>query len=100
MVEALGYESFFANGANEEYKDLPVPECFEYLFEMFMELYSFSGEDGITWQEIESYCHVRRLALTQFEIDYIIKIRLWADSQISEMREDSRGAMRKDENDE
>mgnify|MGYP006916050410 CR=1 FL=1 len=40
---------------------------------------------------------MRRMELKQFEVDYIIKIRSWADSQTSAMREESRNVADEEE---
>ena len=93
-------EVFYSSPENDVYKDIPIPFCFSDIFNMFLEMYVMSGQDGITWQSIRAYCEVRKLKLSQFEIDYIIKIRSWAEDQISQMREDSRNDMKKEKSEE
>ena len=59
------------------------------MFDVFLELYSLGGQDGITWQEMDSYCNMRRVVLSQVEIGYIIKIRSWVEDETASMRDDS-----------
>lgn len=84
----MGLEVFYSSPQNEVYKDLPIPFSFTDVFGYFLELYALSGQDGITWQSIESYCHVRDITLSQFEIDYILKIRSWVEDETAKMRDE------------
>lgn len=66
-------------------QDIPMPQCFNYVFNIFMEIYNHSKE-MITWCDIQAYEEVRCVKLQQVEIDYIIKINNIANSQINEMQ--------------
>lgn len=77
------------NHKYDEYHDIPVPLCFKYIYNVFIELYNnASAESGFTWQDMESYCAVRKIKLSQLEIDYIIKCKNWANSEINKLRKD------------
>lgn len=59
---------------------------------MFLELYNgctvvggISTFKHITWTDIESYCRIRKIDLTQLEVDYLIKIKAWASEEISKL---------------
>lgn len=69
----------------DEYKDIEPPPCFRFVFETYLELYKHSNE-VITWTDIASYMSVRDLALQQIEIDFILKINVWANNEIYELR--------------
>lgn len=42
----------------------------------------FSAFRHITWQDIDSYCRLRKITLSQLEIDYLLKIKNWASDEI------------------
>ena len=43
----------------------------------------------MTWTDICSYAIMRKIDFRQIEIDYILKCKNWADSQIKKMRDDA-----------
>lgn len=83
----MGEEYFYSHSEYEYLYDLPIPLCFQDVFNIFLELYNFSGE-SITWQSIDAYERVRDISLQQIEIDYIIKMNTWANVIISQLREE------------
>lgn len=90
MIKDLGRngeKEFYSNEAYSDLWDIPVPPCFVYIFNVFIELYN-SVDGGITFNDIKVYCDVRKVELKQIEIDYILKMKSWAASQIHEMEKD------------
>ena len=65
-----------------------MPPCFVYIFNVFIELYNQSGEQGITFNDIKVWEEVRDTKLKQIEVDYILKCRAWAASQIHDMEKE------------
>ena len=47
--------------------------------------------ENITWTDINSYAIIRNIKFRQIEIDYLLKCNAWANSKISEMKEDAEG---------
>lgn len=58
-----------------------------FVFRAFLEIFNHSGET-VTWTDIKNWCEMRRVVLTQFEIDHILMCIGWANSQIKKMRDD------------
>lgn len=44
--------------------------------------------DAITWKDVQAYCDMRKIELSQYEIDVIIKIKRWANEEIAKLKED------------
>ena len=86
-IRQCGEDVCYENKANEYLFDISPPDCFVYLFSVFVELYSGSTEK-ITHQDIESYCNIRRCTLSQYELDIIWKMNYWANSEIAKMQEE------------
>lgn len=89
LIKGIGEEEFYRNANYKQFWDYPCPFCFLFIFKVFLELYNgctvvggFSAFKHITWQDIESYCKIRKLELTQLEIDYLLKIKGWASDEI------------------
>lgn len=94
-IKQLGVKEFYSNKSYEYLWDKPVPCCFVFIFNVFLEIYNSCTLVGgltyarnITWQDIESYCRLRKIDLSQLEIDYLLKIKGWADQQIAELEKD------------
>lgn len=85
LIKDLGREEFEASRHYEELRDIPPPPCMAFVFEAFIELYNMSGEGGITFADIETYRRVRRVELSQYEIDCLIKCRGWAQREINRL---------------
>ena len=90
MIAVLGKDEFYKNEANEKYFDIDVPLCFVWLFNVFVELYNASGEQ-LTWCDIDAYTRVRDVVFTQSEIDVVLKMKYWAESEAAKLREDGEG---------
>lgn len=88
LIKAIGEEKFNKNPKYDEFYEPSIPFCFIYIFNIFMELFNNSGEGGFNWQDINSYCQVRKINLSQTEIDYIMKCKKWASNEISKLRDD------------
>lgn len=85
----MGAEFFFSRREYDYLHDIEVPPEFSYEFGVFMELYRLSGEGGISWESMRAWCELRRARLEQREIDVILKINSWANSEISELEQES-----------
>lgn len=95
LIEDIGEEEFFNNESYKEFWDYPCPFCFLYIFKVFLELYNsctviggVSYFEHITWQDIDSYCRVRKIDLSQLEIDYLLKIKNWAKDEINKLEKE------------
>lgn len=84
MIKAMGMEEFYSYPENEVYKDKEIPFPFLFVFQTFMEIYQMS-KDAVTWTDIDCYCRVRNIKLSQTEIDYIILINRWVIKITNEM---------------
>lgn len=42
----------------------------------------------ITFQDIESYCKMRKIELSQYELDLINKMSRWAGEEIGKLRKE------------
>lgn len=80
----MGKEEFLACGQFKELYEPVVPPFFVFLYQMFVELY----REDMTWQEVESYCRLRGIRLTQYEMDVIIRMKGWAYEQIEAMKKE------------
>lgn len=87
MIKTMGKESFEKSPYKDEYKTINPPLSFLYLFNIFIELYNNSKEGCITWNDIYSYCQLKKIQLHQWEISLIIKCKGWANSEISILKE-------------
>lgn len=87
IIEQVGEYEFFHNENYSELWDIDIPTCFIFEFNTYLEIYKMSG-DSVTWCDIEAYCNVRRLCLSQREIDVIISINRMAVSEIARLKED------------
>lgn len=76
----MGIEEFYAVKENEQYRSLPIPIFFTRLFSIFIEIENLKGE-SLTWTILESYCKIRNVSLSQYEIDMIIKMNAWASEE-------------------
>ena len=85
LIKSIGRHEFETCGHYDDLQDKPVPPCFQYIFEIFLELYNMSGENGITFNDIATYSKVRKVELSQLELDYILKCRAWASKEIHEL---------------
>ena len=68
-------------------KDPHIPFCFLFVFNAFLEIYNYSGEQ-MTWTDIRSYVIMRHIEFRQIELDYILKCCNWANAQKQKMREE------------
>ena len=87
LVEHIGEEAFNSDSHYEYLRDLPIPPCFEYIWRCFLEIRNYSGEQ-ITWTNIYSWCRMRKVDLTQKEIDYLMLINGFANKEIERLREE------------
>lgn len=78
-------EQLEKDGHYNEYLEPKVPFSFLFVYNSFLELYNYSG-DNLTWTDIQSYATIRKIDFKQIEIDYILKCISWANNQINEMR--------------
>lgn len=92
LIKDLGRKEFYSNPMYKDLWDYPCPPCFLFIFSTFLELYShcttiggFAVQKNITWQDIESFCHVRKIELSLIEVDYLFKIAHIADDEIAEL---------------
>jgi len=89
----MGIDEFNNNHNFDELKDLPIPSGFNYIWNLFMDIYSRCKPDGlsgiitITWQDLDCYMRVRNITLQQKDIDCIIKINTWALQGISKAKQ-------------
>lgn len=98
MIKSIGWEAFYSNDNYSYLRDKELPSCFIYIFSVFLELYygctiiTFFGgsQRNVTWQDIESYCRVRKANLTQIEIDYLLKIKNWVSEAINELEKEEK----------
>lgn len=88
----MGREEFYSNKNYSHLYDVECPICFLFLYQTFFEIYSYCSVSGgiesrksINWNDIYSYCALRNLRLSQFELNSLLKIIKWADEQINEM---------------
>lgn len=94
IIKTVGKQEFYSNENYEYLWDIQIPPCFLFIFNVFLELYShcsasgFSSQKNVTWQDIESYCHVRKLELTQLEVSYLLFIAETASKAIDELEKD------------
>lgn len=87
LIAQIGRNEFECNSSYDYLKDIPIPPCFLWVFNVFLEIYGMSI-DAITWKDIQSYCEMRKIQLSQYEIDVIIKIKRWANEEIAKLKED------------
>ncbi len=95
MIKQLGEETFYSNEKYSELFDIECPICFLFIFHTFFEIYShctisggFECKKTITWQDIESYCNLRNMKLSQLELSYLLKIIKWVEEEINELTKD------------
>jgi hypothetical protein len=67
-------------------KDIDPPVIFLYLFNIFIDLFSHCVEK-ITYQDICSYCTVRKTELSLYEIDLLLQMNTWAKQEINALTE-------------
>ena len=79
-IELIGVDEFYSVKENEQYRSLPIPIFFTRLFSIFIEIENLKGE-SLTWNILESYCKIRNVKLTQYEIELIIKMNSWASEE-------------------
>lgn len=98
IIKDIGEKEFYSNENYRELWDYPCPFCFLYIFRIFLEVYNgctvvggFSSFKHITWQDIESYCRIRKIELTQLEVDYLLKIKSWASDEIYKLEQEEQG---------
>lgn len=87
LIESQGEEYFYSNPDFEYLYEPDVPLCFIWLYNVFLEIYNHCDE-VMTWRDIEAYCHIRGITLTQIEVDYLLLMNGWANKKIKEMRGD------------
>lgn len=85
LIKDLGEEEFLTNEAYKHLRDVPPPVCFSYIYNTFIELYNGSKE-MITYVDIDCWCRLRKTVLSQYEIDLIRRMSIWADTAISELK--------------
>lgn len=83
---------------SEYYKDLcdyPIPICFRCVFNIYLDIFSRSTISGglepiqyVTWKDIESYCNVKDIKLTQIELQYIEFIDRIANDEIRKLKKE------------
>lgn len=86
-IGASGEKVFYEN--HPEYKPIAIPYCFLFVFNAFMEIRNHIFE-VMTFKDIEAYCTMRNLKLTQTELDYMLKIDAWANEQIRKMQDEEK----------
>lgn len=87
-IESLGEEAFYSIEGNERFRDIPPPECFKWIYGVFIELRDMSGE-VITFQDIDCWQRVRKCVLSQYEIGLVRQMQNWAGDEIQKLREAS-----------
>lgn len=80
IIDAIGYEKWERTGQAEEFGDIPPPLCFADLFASFLDLY-YLCPDGVTYQDITSYCSASKNYLSVYEVSLIRKMCSWAASE-------------------
>lgn len=87
LIEGLGQENFDSNPSFDYMRNIPIPDEFVWIFQVYMEIYGMATE-GITWNDVESYCRMRKVDLTQYEINTLLKIKRIANATIKKLKED------------
>ena len=87
MIRALTKPVFDSSPEYDYLKDIKPPVCFNFVYYVFNEIYSYSKE-SITWQDISAYMSCRDIRLKQIEIDYIMKCNRWAIESISSLKKE------------
>lgn len=77
---------FLTNEAYSGLRDIDPPVCFSYIYSVFIELYNGCREK-ITWQDLQSWSIVRKCELSQYEVELIRKMSVWADEAIAELKD-------------
>lgn len=84
IIERMGVDAFISCGQFTELYEPEVPRFFLFLYKFFLDIY----REELSWTEIESYCRLRDIVLTQYELDVVIKMFGWASEQIKAMRDE------------
>ena len=87
VIRDLGAEEFYGNEAYSGLWDIEPPVCFSYIYRVFIELYNGSKEK-VTWRDIAAYCEVRKTLLSQYEVDLVRKMSVWADEAVDELKKE------------
>lgn len=70
-------------------RDIEPPSCYSFVFNFFLMVYNNpSSQSGFTFQDIESLCNLRRIHLTQHELDLVMKCKNWANAEIKELKKE------------
>lgn len=88
LIKAIGEDAFFADEHYQHLWDKTLPDCYQYVFSVFMEIYNYSGQDGVTFRAIHEYCMVRHEVLSQYDVDIILKCAYWASVEIRRLEDE------------
>jgi hypothetical protein len=83
VIKAIGYDKWKRMGQAEEFGDIPPPECFSYLFYIFLDLF-YSCREGITYPDIQAFSEITQRKLTIYEVSLIRRMSSWAAAEINE----------------
>jgi hypothetical protein len=77
LIETLGEEAFELHSRYEEWRDIPVPDCFIWIFDIFTDLH-FCSHDFISYPDIAAWERVYGTRLAVYEVRLIRRMSVWA----------------------
>jgi hypothetical protein len=84
----MGWKEFYENESFSILHDIEPPICFQFAFTVFRELYNGCREGNITYQDMESYCRMKHIELTQYEIELVKRMNYWANDEVDKLKND------------
>ena len=82
--EKTFYEKIAVKGSLwEKYKDIPVPRCFRWLFDKFLDIwynsgYDFNGNVIFTYESVNEYETCMKVHFTIYEKRLLFQMKYWA----------------------
>lgn len=80
-------EEFELHSRYEALRDIPVPECFVWIFDVFIDLH-YCSHDFVSYPDIDAWERVYRTKLTVYEVRLIRRMSVWAADEERKAMED------------
>ncbi len=82
----MGEKAFEAHSKYEELKDIDIPDCFLWVFDVFLDLH-YCSHDFISYPDISAWEQVYNERLSIFHVHLIRKMSSWAADENRKARE-------------
>ena len=85
----MGIDNFNNNKDFDYLKEIEPPDCFNYLYLIFLDLYQNCGrEHGYTYTDIKNYMELNDYHFSLYEIRMLMNCKTWANREISKLDKD------------